>query len=65
MEWRIIKGSRGDYVAQMGISHLGGASAPGGVGVTMPAFVVYDSARFDTLEEAKRYIKRKGGRITV
>jgi hypothetical protein len=58
MEWRIRESSYGGYVAERGISHEGGALAPSGIGYTMPAFIVYESRRFDTLAQAKRYIKK-------
>lgn len=58
MEWRIVPCSNGSFVAQYGINHKGGETLDYCPGVTMPAFIVYRSARFDTLAEAKRYIKR-------
>lgn len=58
MEWRIRPSSHGGFVAEYGTTHQGGESLDYCPGVTMPAFIVYRSARFDTLAEAKRYIKR-------
>ena len=59
MEWRIRKNSRGKFVAEKGIRHNGGEPLPGIIGCTMKAFIVYESANFDTEEEAKRYIQNK------
>ncbi len=35
------------------------ALAPSGIGHIMPAFIVYESARFDTKSEARKYINRR------
>lgn len=59
MEWRIRESGHGGFVAEKGIYHKGGESFPGIIGVTMPAFVVYESAHFQTEKEAKNYIKRR------
>ena len=56
MEWRIRPHSRGGYAAERGCYHSGGVSVTS-VGVTMPAFIVYESAHFDTERQAKRFIK--------
>jgi hypothetical protein len=61
MEWRIRKSSRGGFVAEKGIPHEGGEKIPGILGFTMPAFIVYESANFDTEKQARAYIKRRGG----
>lgn len=59
MEWRIRESGHGGYVAECGIQHSGGVHIPGIIGVTMPAFIVYDSARFDTKKQAQAYIRRR------
>lgn len=61
MEWRIRKSSRGGFVAEKGIPHKGSEKIPGILGFTMPAFIVYESANFDTEKRARAYIKRRGG----
>jgi hypothetical protein len=61
MEWRIRKSSHGGFVAEKGIPHEGGERIPGILGYTTPAFVVYESANFDTEKQARAYIKRRGG----
>lgn len=61
MEWRIRKSSRGGFVAEKGIPHEGREKIPGILGFTMPAFIVYESANFDTEKQARAYIKRRGG----
>ena len=58
MKWRIRESSHGGYVAERGISHEGDALAPSGIGYTMPAFIVYESRRFDTMAQARRYIEK-------
>ena len=58
MEWRIRESSHGGYIAERGIAHQGGTRV-GLVGVTMPAFIVYESSRFPTLRQAERYVKEK------
>ena len=57
MEWRIRK-SGNDFVAERGMAHGGGVLGPRGIGYTMPAFIVYESTRFDTEAQARQYIKR-------
>ncbi|MFR8548941.1 MAG: hypothetical protein ACLVEV_10020 [Lachnospiraceae bacterium] len=59
MEWRIRESGNGRFVAEKGIFHTGGESFPGIIGVTMLAFILYESATFETEKEAKNYIKRK------
>ncbi len=59
MEWRIRPSGHGGFVVQYGEAHQGDVELDHRPGVTMPAFIVYHSARFDTLAEAKRYIKRQ------
>lgn len=63
MEWRIRESSHGGFVAEYGAEHTGGVLAHSGVGVTMPAFIVYQSSHFDTRKQAERYIKNKGGSL--
>ncbi len=60
MEWRIRESGHGGFVAERGIKHEGGVLSPSGIGFTLPAFIVYESARFDTKKEAERFIRRKG-----
>ncbi len=59
MEWRIRESGHGGYVAERGIWHEGGVVAPTGIGCTLPAFIVYESAWFDRLKAAERYIARR------
>ena len=59
MEWRIRESSHGGFVAERGMKHEGGVSAPSGIGCTMPAFIVYESSHFDTRCQAEAYIKRR------
>lgn len=56
MEWRIRESSHGGYVAEKGIEHKGGERIPGILGCTMPTFIVYESAHFNTLKQAQKYI---------
>ncbi len=63
MEFRIRECGHGGYTVDIGLAHEGGVLAPSGIGVTMPAFIVYESAHFDTLAQANRYIKRKVGKV--
>ena len=58
MEKRIRKSSHGGFVAEWGIEHKGRTLAPNGIGYTMPAFIVYREAHYDTLEEAERAVSR-------
>ena len=60
MEWR-IRESRNGWHAEKGVmvkEHL----CPWKPGYIMPAFVVYESVRFDTKRQAERYIKQKTGK---
>ena len=59
MEWRIRESGHGGFDAEKGMSHKGGEFIPGIIGTTMPAFIVYESAHFQTEKEAKNYIKRR------
>lgn len=59
MEWRIRENSCGGFVAEKGIEVKGGALAPSGIGCAMPAFIVYESAKFETMKQAKRYMERE------
>lgn len=59
MEWRIRKCGHGGYEAEKGMQTEPGTPAPSGIGYIMPAFIVYESAHFDTYREAERYIKRR------
>lgn len=53
MEWRIVERSNSFY-AECGIDNTGERRCP----CTMPAFIVYESARFDTRRQAEKYIER-------
>ena len=58
MEWRIIKTKSG-YYAEYG-SHVNlGTVAGFRPGFIMPGFIVQESARFDTEQEAKKFIEGK------
>ena len=59
METRIIESSHGGYVVQKGIQHEGGVEVGYMPGCTMRTFIVYESAHYDTLEEAKKAASRK------
>lgn len=58
MEWRIIK-TRSGYHAQYGGYVEAGQESGFCIGFIMPGFIVQESARFDTEQEAKNYIERK------
>lgn len=58
MEWRIRESTHGFY-AERGSEVKPGIEAGYKIGFYMPAFIVYESARFDTRKEAERYIKGK------
>ena len=58
MEWRITKTNAG-YHAQYGGYAEAGQEAGFCIGFIMPGFIVQESARFDTEQEAKKFIKRK------
>ena len=57
MEWKIRECSHGGYVAEYGTKHEGGARV-GLMGSTMPAFIVYRAARFDTKRQAEAYARK-------
>lgn len=59
MEWRIRESGHGGVEAEKGITHDGGEQIPGILGHTMPAFIVYESAHFETKKQAQKYIARK------
>lgn len=58
MEVRIRKSGHGGYVVEKGIRNEGGVEVGYKPGCTMPAFIVYASARYDTLAKAKKAAKR-------
>lgn len=59
MEYKIIESSRGGYTVQAGLTHKGGAMNPTGCpGVTMPAFIVYESCHCDSHREASAAVER-------
>lgn len=59
MEWRIRECGHGGFTVEGGITHKGGARVPGLGGFTMSAFIVYESAHFDTRKEAQRFVRRR------
>lgn len=59
MEIRIRESSHGGYVVEKGVQHEGGVEVGYKPGCTMKAFIVYESAHYDTLEEAKKAANRK------
>lgn len=59
MEWRIRESSRGGFIAEYGAKIKSGVEAGYKPGCFMPAFIVYESVRFDTEKEAERHIKSK------
>lgn len=58
MVWKITESSHGGVVASYGMEHSGGGDVGYVPGVTMPAFIEYFSARFDTQKQAERYIEK-------
>ena len=58
MEWRITKTNSG-YHAEYGDYVEAGQEAGFRIGFIMPGFIVQESARFDTEQEAKKFIERK------
>lgn len=56
--WRIIPCSHGGVTATYGIYHEGSVSVGFKPGFTMPAFVVYYSAHFDTEKKAVNHVKK-------
>lgn len=59
MEWRISQDSRtNEYVAEYGAKVESQPVGGGRLGYYMPAFIVYNSACFDTEKQAKAYIKQ-------
>lgn len=62
MEWRIRESGHGGFVAELGMPHDGGVLAPSGVGVTMPAFIVYEMMRFETRRKAEAYVRRRSAK---
>ena len=59
MEYRIRECGYGGFTVEKGIAHKGGERIPGMLGTTMPAFIVYESAHFDTKRQAEAYIRRR------
>lgn len=59
MEWRIRESGHGGYCAEYGVKHEGGVHLGFCNGATMPAFIVYESHRFDTENQAQRYIRSR------
>ncbi|MGN0491282.1 MAG: hypothetical protein ACI4GX_02915 [Ruminococcus sp.] len=59
MEWRMRPCGHGGFVAEYGSKHEGGVLSHTGIGYTMPAFIVYRSAHFNTEKQAQRYIARQ------
>lgn len=56
--WRIIESSHGGVDAEYGMAHNGGVTIGSNPGVTMPGFVVYYSAHFDSKKQAEIHIKK-------
>ena len=59
MIWQIRESGDGKFVAEYGLEHSGGVLGPSGAGVTMPAFIVYRMAKFDSRRQAEQYVKRE------
>lgn len=59
MEWRIRESGHGGYMAEKGIQTEPGTLAQSGIGYIMPAFIVYESAHFDTYKQALKYVECK------
>lgn len=59
METRIRESSHGGYIVEKGLQHKGGVEVGYMPGCTMEAFIIYESAHYDTLEEAKKAANRK------
>ena len=53
MEKRIRESSYGGYVVEFGLK-TNEVPNPNGIGYIMKGFIVYQSTRYDTLEEAQR-----------
>ncbi len=59
MEYKITPSSRGGFTVSAGHVHKGGEPAPTGCpGVTLPAFVVYESCYCATHREAVAAVER-------
>ena len=59
MEYKITPSSRGGFTVSAGYAHKGGEPNPTGCpGVTMPAFIVYESYHCDTRREASATVER-------
>lgn len=55
MEYKITPFSRGGFTVRAGYTHKGGElNLTGGPGVTMPAFIVYESCHCDTRRSIRR-----------
>ena len=59
MEWRIRESSHGGVKVERGIYQDGGVLHPCGIGYTMPSFIVYESMRFDNMEQARKYLSER------
>lgn len=59
MEYRIRECGRGGFTVDIGLKHKGGERITGMLGFTMPAFIVYESAHFDTKMRAQAYVRQK------
>lgn len=59
MEYRILPSVYGGFTVQAGITHKGGENNPAGSpGVTMRAFIVYQSGHCDSYREAVATVER-------
>ena len=59
MEWRIRESSHGGFFAECGATIKPGVKAGYKPGYFLPAFIVYESVRFDTEKDAEKYIQSK------
>lgn len=58
MTGRIRESGHGGYIAEIGNEIKSGIEAGFKPGYFMPGFIVYKSARFDTLKQAKAFIAK-------
>lgn len=57
MKWQVVKTNSGYHAQYGGCAEQQEASFR--IGFIMPGFIVQESARFDTEQEANEYIERK------
>jgi lipoprotein len=59
MDYKITPSSHGGFTVTAGCAHKGGESNPTNCpGVTLPAFIVYESCHCDTRREALATVER-------